>query len=128
MKVATVFLAALVPLALYITVAGPVADQLYLRFAQPRCRPRALSEVVVPATGLGVADAALTIVVALSTTTCENFADVSCGLELVVAANPTSYVRHGDNGNRGSQLRPNGTVGTVARTEVITIADNLYVL
>src|SRR5262245_37298806 len=60
LKVATVFLAALVPLALKVTPPGPLTDHVYRRPASPAASaPSTLRAVVVPVTGLGVAVAEL---------------------------------------------------------------------
>src|SRR5579862_4687952 len=57
-KVADVFLAALVPFALKLTLAGgvPVVCQKYVRFCSPpSSAPSTLSAVVVPGAGFGFA-------------------------------------------------------------------------
>ncbi len=59
------FLAALVPLALKVTAAGgvPLVAQVYVRFASPASSaPSAPRPVVVPATGFGLAAAAVAMV------------------------------------------------------------------
>jgi hypothetical protein len=68
-NVAVAFFAAFVPFEENVTVAGPVADQAYVRLGSPpSSAPSTDRLVVVPVTGFGLAEAAVATVGGASVT------------------------------------------------------------